>query len=360
MRIVDARGRVFGTINLIDLGVLLFVAVLIPLAYGAYALFRTPPPRLTAVMPDSVVFSKGVERRVQVQGDHLRPFLRAKIGGLDAMAFSLQSPGAAEIRFTDHPPGTYDIVLLDESQEVARLPHALTILPPPIRALGWFTGPSAADGRLVPGVKLGPADRPVAELLDVAPTVDAGKRQATLRLTCQWSAADFQCLTAGSVLRAGTELKLTFGGADPLTFLVSDLRIDTTWLRVKVRLMGLPEALDRIRPADVDTPAPDPSVLPESPVYGVTTGAILLSLGERQKNQGSYSITATRVQPGAPLSAFNVLSAAVPVDSQAAELIVPVRENLVYRGVAVRPGNVVPFETKDYRVEALIMGTAGS
>jgi hypothetical protein len=34
MRIVDARGRVFGTINLIDLGVLLFVAVLIPLAYG--------------------------------------------------------------------------------------------------------------------------------------------------------------------------------------------------------------------------------------------------------------------------------------------------------------------------------------
>ena len=65
MRIVDARGRVFGTINLIDLGVLLFVAVLIPLAYGAYALFRTPPPRLTAVMPDSVVFSKGVERRVQ-------------------------------------------------------------------------------------------------------------------------------------------------------------------------------------------------------------------------------------------------------------------------------------------------------
>jgi hypothetical protein len=46
------------------------------------------------------------------------------------MAFSLQSPGAAEIRFTDHP-GTYDIVLLDESQEVARLPHALTILPPP-------------------------------------------------------------------------------------------------------------------------------------------------------------------------------------------------------------------------------------
>ena len=92
----------------------------------------------------------------------------------------------------------------------------------------------------------------------------------------------------------------------------------------------------------------------------MTTGAILLSLGERQKNQGSYSITATRVQPGAPLSAFNVLSAAVPVDSQAAELIVPVRENLVYRGVAVRPGNVVPFETKDYRVEALIVGTAGS
>src|SRR5580765_4667136 len=114
MRVIDTRGRVFGTINLIDLGVLLFVAVLIPLAYGAYVLFHTPPPRVTGVTPNSVPYVKGVEQRVQVRGDHLRPFLRAKVGGFDAAAYSLQTPQTAEIRFVDVPPGVHDIVLYDE------------------------------------------------------------------------------------------------------------------------------------------------------------------------------------------------------------------------------------------------------
>ena len=49
MPVIDERGRLFGTINLIDLGVILCAAVLMPLAYGAYVLFHTPPPRLTGV-----------------------------------------------------------------------------------------------------------------------------------------------------------------------------------------------------------------------------------------------------------------------------------------------------------------------
>ena len=50
----------------------------------------------------------------------------------------------------------------------------------------------------------------------------------------------------------------------------------------------------------------------------------------------------------------------MPVDAQQAELTLPVPASLVYRGVAIRPGNVFLFETKDYRVEALVLGNSAS
>jgi hypothetical protein len=362
MQVVDTRGRLFGAINLIDLGVLLFVVLLVPLGYGAYVLFHTSPPRVTAVVPSSLEFVRGAEQHVQIAGQHLRPYLRAKIGASTASAYVVQTPEAAEIRFSDMTPGTYDVILLDESQEVARLPNALTILPPPVQALGFFTNASAADKGLVRGVKWGAADHPIAELLDVEPPHDAGKRRATLRVICQWSPADNLCTASGAVVRVGAELILAGpGAADRSTFVINELRVDATWLHVKVRLMGVPDALDKARLGDVDTSALDSSAATAgSPIPGVTSGAILLSLGERLKNQGSYAVTATRVQPGAALNAFNVISAAVPVDAQAAELLVPVPPTLVYRGVAMRPGNILAFETKDYRLESLVVSTSGS
>jgi hypothetical protein len=51
MTVIDERGRVFGRINLIDAAAALFLFVLIPVAYGAYVLFRTPQPKLTSI-PD--------------------------------------------------------------------------------------------------------------------------------------------------------------------------------------------------------------------------------------------------------------------------------------------------------------------
>jgi hypothetical protein len=358
MPVVDARGRVFGTINLIDLGLLLCAALLVPLLYGAYVLFHTPPPRLIAVMPDAVSYGRGVEQHVQVSGEHLRPFLRAKVGGFDASAYSLQTPEAAEIRFVDVPPGIHDIVLFDESQEVARLSGALSVLPPPVRALGWFVDPPAG-GKLVPGLKWGAAERPTAELLEVAPAPEGGKLRGTVRVICRWSAADRLCMADGWPVSIGGELHLT-SGSDRLTFFVNELRTDATWLHVKVRFIGLPDALDRIRVSDTDAVLDGAAAFAEMPIPGVTAGAIVLSLGERLKNQGTYGITASRPQPGSPLSAFNVLSAIVPVDAQLAELTIPVPTNLVYRGVAIRPGNVFVFETKDYRVEALVLSASAS
>ena len=262
-------------------------------------------------------------------------------------------------------PGTYDVVLLDESQEVARLPNALTILPPPVRAVGWFVDAPAAGDRLVTGTKWGPADHPTAELLTIEPGRDGNKRHATLRITCRWSAADQKCMAGSDVVHAGGELNLPAPGSqDRQKFFVSDLRVDSNWLTVRVRLMGVPDALEKLKPGNVDMSALDASAATAgSPIPGVTSGAILLSLGERQKGVGTYSVTSTRVQPGAALNAFNVISASVPVDAIAADLLIPVEPmaaGLVYRGVAIRPGNVLAFETKDSRVEALVVSVSGS
>jgi hypothetical protein len=357
MPVIDERGRLFGTINLIDLGVILCVAVLMPLAYGAYVLFHTPPPRLTGVTPASVSYARGLEQRVRAHGEHLRPFLRAKVGGFDAAAYLPQSPQEAEIRFVDIPPGVHDLVLFDESQEVARLNGAIAILPPPVRARGWFVGPSATDSRIAAGVKWQGADHSVGEVLEVAGGVEAGRRRAELRIVCKWSAADQRCTIDGAPVRAGSELSFN-GGGPPAKFLVDDLRVDANWTKVKVRMLGVPEALDRIRVSDVDTVLDGVAAFAEMPIPGVTSGAVVVSLGERLKNQGTYGITASRPQPGAPLQAFNVLSAIVPVDAQLAELTLPLPASLVYRGVAIRPGNVFLFETKDYRVEALVLGNS--
>ena len=49
MALIDERGRLFGRINLIDLAVIVFVAVLIPLGYGAYLVFRAPAPHITGM-----------------------------------------------------------------------------------------------------------------------------------------------------------------------------------------------------------------------------------------------------------------------------------------------------------------------
>ena len=51
MALVDEQGRLFGRVNLLDAILAVCILGLVPLAYGAYVLFRTPEPRLTAVDP---------------------------------------------------------------------------------------------------------------------------------------------------------------------------------------------------------------------------------------------------------------------------------------------------------------------
>ena len=142
MALIDDRGRLFGRFNLIDVAVALFVAILLPMGYVAYRVFRRPPPMIASVTPSTLRFD--APPRVRLNGSQFRPYLNAYTakagdpfalnnrtpGSLQAV-FRLETPTVAEITFPPLAPGAYDVYLYDASQEVARMTSAFAITAPP-------------------------------------------------------------------------------------------------------------------------------------------------------------------------------------------------------------------------------------
>jgi hypothetical protein len=127
MALVDDRGRIGGTVNVIDAAIAVVLIGLIPFAFGAYLLFRTPMPTLVSVVPESVYPGSNV--RVTIRGENLRPFLRVTFNGVQANSFLIGNTNNAMVELPDLAPGTYDVVLWDYKQEIGRLPEALRVLP---------------------------------------------------------------------------------------------------------------------------------------------------------------------------------------------------------------------------------------
>jgi hypothetical protein len=127
MAIVDDRGRIGGKVNLIDAVIAVVILGLIPVAFGAYLLFRTPPPTLTEIAPKAV--HQGNNLRVTITGQNLRPFLRVTFNNLQGKNFLIGNTNYAIVELPDLEPGSYDVVLWDYKQEMARMPKALTVLP---------------------------------------------------------------------------------------------------------------------------------------------------------------------------------------------------------------------------------------
>jgi hypothetical protein len=183
MSIVDDRGRVGGRFNLIDGLVAAVILVLIPVAYGAYLLFRTPPARLTSIEPTKLYQGKNL--RLVVNGVNLRPFMRVAFNTIQGRSFLIGSPTYAQVDMPDLPPGEYDVQLFDYMQEVSSLPKALTVLPlAPVPTVilevdGSFTGlPADVAGLIVKGLKFAETQGSTgAEVLSVGPP-----RPARLRL----------------------------------------------------------------------------------------------------------------------------------------------------------------------------------
>src|SRR5690349_15966331 len=109
MAVVDERGRLFGRFNVFDAIVAVLVLWLIPLAYGAYLLFRAPVPTLAAVVPSTIVEER--EMHVQVRGTHFAPYLRVWFGRHQGSTFRFNDTTDAIVDFGGLGPGTYDVIL---------------------------------------------------------------------------------------------------------------------------------------------------------------------------------------------------------------------------------------------------------
>ena len=127
MPLLDDRGRLLGKINLVDAAIGAFLIFIGAVGYASYALFRTPPPEITAVEPDHLLEGQKPPLVFKVRGRNLRPYLRASIGA-SLTTFLIESPETAELTRNDPlPPGMYDVVLFDQSREVTRRRNALTV-----------------------------------------------------------------------------------------------------------------------------------------------------------------------------------------------------------------------------------------
>lgn len=273
MTVIDDRGRIYGRVNIVDAVLLTIFVGLVPLAYGAYLLFRTPPPRLTSVEPQKLVLDRNP--RVIVHGENLRPYMRVSFNNQQGRSFLFKDQTTAEIDIGEIAPGTYDVVLYDYARERARLPNAMTVVASALPAtsvlvIGAVGNLQEAEARkIVTGLKLNKfgsiveAGRPVPQVTRVhsgASTVDIpvpGGYQVPVMIhvpcAVQMNGGQPMCMLDGLTLvpNALLQIETPFGpynmqihqvlGSEPLVS-----------IEAVVRLSGDPSVLGLVRAGDVD------------------------------------------------------------------------------------------------------------
>lgn len=287
MALVEDRGRAFGRFNPVDVFMFALVLVMIPIAYGAYALFRTPPAKLGGIEPKQ--FTVGPNLRVRVSGTNLRPFMRVSFNTVQGRTFMIGSTSTADVDLPDLEPGTYDVVLYDYAQEVDRLPKALTILPrvaaptATVSVAGRFVGLNQAQvDALRPGAKFGPSDHANGTLLSVGPRIPGALQMRTgetgiavsmpglfdvaaaLELECFIEGnldGSVRCTVYGPLHAAGVVadavLSLSISG-NALSFQVNAVNPagKPAFVRVRMRTAMAPEIVSQLRVGDSDATTP--------------------------------------------------------------------------------------------------------
>jgi hypothetical protein len=359
MTIIDEQGRVFGLVNAIDAAVGLFVLLLVPIAYGAYMLFRPAPVRILGVEP--AVVDEGTSQRIKFRGENFRAFLTAQFGTEQVHGFFVETPSSAEAVMPALPPGTYDVTLYSEVQQVAKLPHAITVkatatsVAVHVELVGAFTGLSEDDARrLAVGQHIPDSASPVAEIIAVAaPGPDlrrlragdivvsslvAGTVQvpAVLRANCTVVERQPKCQVGDVQVTAGVIVQLPGG----MNFFVDEVRGANApaALDVDVRFIGPPEVIGLMRVGDTDTNAFD------------RRGA-LSSLGERR------TVSAETTQRGAIEDVkipqhMATVTATVRVNADVT------RDGFVYRTQALRVGGTLIFDTDRYAAKGAVVRIA--
>jgi hypothetical protein len=388
MPLIDDRGRVFGKVNIIDGLVGLGVLVLIPLAYGAFLLFRAPIPTITSVEPHEIAERDKVT--LKITGQNLRPFLRAKLGTIESSGFLVQSPTLAEIKIADLPAGTYDLTLFDEARKLVARPAALVVQPPAapppappaveVQVVGEFTGIPRADAHLIQaGFRLGgaSADKAVAEVLAARPP-EAGTRHvrlggnnantivatpvpyeaqvpAVIRLKCQM--ASDQCKVGDVVVTPDAGIALPWGAAvtppDALqpgrqvTFLVKEVRaadapiafpsLKSATATIRVRFLVRPELMELVKAGDIDASGP-----PGAPA--AARAALVAVDAGRERVTATTIVNGTQFQQ--PMVAFES-TIRVPV--------VPGPTGWSYNDRPVKAGTGFTFDALTYSLTGLIL-----
>src|SRR5439155_23796681 len=108
------------------------------------------------------------------------PFLRVQVGFEQAHTMLIATPKDGELVMPELGPGSYDVTLYDEVQEVARLKNAITVLPQPpgprvrLQLVGAFFGLDEETARSITSGRRFPNDASAAiEVLDArAPLED--------------------------------------------------------------------------------------------------------------------------------------------------------------------------------------------
>jgi hypothetical protein len=273
MAIVDERGRLFGRLNLFDAIVAVLLLWMIPIAYGAYLLFRTPVPTLAAVEPATIVY--GTNMKIRVRGTNFVPYLRVSVGRYQGMTFKFNDTTDAEVDLVDVPPGVYDVILYDNSQERDRIPNGLTIAPSALpeatlTVVGTFGNLTAAQAAAIkPGMTIegiGTIERvgtPRSQVQRVfvrpgmveVPVASAQMVSATLRLACFVRSAQGQpeCVGGGFSVQPTTLLFLDmpFG---KVPFQIDQIRSVQPLqpVRVTVRFAGEQSVLATMKAGDAD------------------------------------------------------------------------------------------------------------
>ena len=99
MTLIDDRGRIGGRLNVIDAAAAIVLLLLVPLAFAAYLLFRTPTPSLARVVPATLL--EGPDQRLEIDGENLRPFMRVSFNTTPAPSFLLGSTKYALVGVPD-------------------------------------------------------------------------------------------------------------------------------------------------------------------------------------------------------------------------------------------------------------------
>ena len=268
-QVLSTEGLLFGRWNIIDAAALSFVCLLIPLAYGAYLLFRPAPARVIAVEPATVPAGT---MQVNVRGEGLRPYLRIKVGEMGATFLFANSNGGV-LQLPALPPGSHDVVLLDVDTEIGRIAGGLVVeqiqaprLPEAVLlAVGAFTG---LDARGVDALASGlrTAERKPAawgELLGFQQPERNGERleassvtvldgryriRAVLRLPCVLMARE--CRVKEVALKPGAVIPVPVGG-DGAAFQIDEIHAPaTSVVDVVMRVYLSPEELALLQRGD--------------------------------------------------------------------------------------------------------------